>query len=170
MRDGMARALDVMHDISDGIRQLTELLQAPTPTEQSQDVSESLLLSVKGLAALVGTSEASLYSLRSTGKGPPVTRVGSRVYFQRVDVDAWLREQREYPETTRPWRDAFLPGRIGFTVPRSSVRGRHEYCAGSHTEPLAASKYSGRAVCRSCRDDVLVNRDGLLRKHDPKSW
>jgi excisionase family DNA binding protein len=165
--DGLARALDVLHDISDELRQLSErtpLAQPETPA--APDSPASALLSIDDLAEYLGTSPGFIRSLRSTGKGPTVTKIGSRVFFHRSDVDAWLRDARE-PDTepTRPWRGAYLPGRVGWNVPRSSEPQTRPWCAGSNTEPLAASRYTGRAVCRVCRDDVLVNRDGRLRKH-----
>ena len=63
---------------------------------------EALLLLVKGHAEVLGNSKASIYGLRSTDKLPPVTWIGSRVYFQRADVDTWLREQRDERDITRP--------------------------------------------------------------------
>jgi predicted DNA-binding transcriptional regulator AlpA len=171
--DALARMLDVLHDISDGVRALAESTARQTPAVQSEAPGAGLpqLLSVKGLADLLGVSTSAVYSLRATGNAPPVTRLGARLYFNREDVTAWLREQRQDPESgTRLWREAYIPGRVGSRLPRSSERKPRSYCAGSNTEPMAASRWSGRAVCQVCRDDVLVNRDGRLRKHYPRSW
>ena len=170
--DGLARMIDVLHDISDGIQQLVEAsAHAPTPVAAEQESNAPQLFSVRGLAEHLGVSPSVIYGLRTTGDGPVSTKLGSRLYFHRDDVAAWLSEQRQDPGTaTRPWRGSHLPGRIGSTIPRSSEPLKRTYCTGSHTEPMAASKYSGRAVCRVCRDDVIVNRDGRLRKHYPRGW
>jgi len=116
-------------------------------------------------------SASTVRGIRASGNAPTATKVGGRLFFQPDDVDAWLAEQRENRgDTTKPWRQAFLPGRIGSGLPRSSEPEKRAWCTGSHTEPLAASKWTGRAVCRVCNDDVMVNRNGLLRKHYPRWW
>lgn len=166
--DALARMLDVLHDVSDAVRELGLRIEggrsappdaAPVPREGP------ILLSVAGLTEYLGVSASTIRGLRSSGRGPVATTVGRRVFFQQADVDAWLSEQRTIVESTQPWRTAYTPGRVGGSLPRSS--GSAPYCSGSNTEPLAASRYSGRGVCRVCRDDVLVNKDGRVRKHRP---
>lgn len=168
--DGLARMLDVLHAISDGLRALSSALaradktKPPPPAMPRQDTK--LLFSIGDLAHLLGVPVGTIRNLRHRGKAPTVTKVGGRLMFQRTDVDTWLAEQREEEtEDTSRWRAAHLPGRIGSSIPRSTQP--YPYCSGSHTEPMAASRYSGRGVCRVCRDDVVVNRDGRLRKHRP---
>lgn len=170
--NGMARTLDVLHDISDHLQRLTELLgreRQPTPPGLPEE-PEGVLLSVNRLAEYLGITPAAVRNLQVGGKGPSVTRVGSRVYFHRDDVAHWLARIRPEENAGRPWRGAYLPGRIGSTFPSSSERSKQAYCSGSHTEPRSASPYSGRAVCRACGDHVLVNNNGLLRKHYPRGW
>lgn len=164
MLDGLARIHTVLHDISDGIRELID--STPQPAPAATDTVAPQLMSVAALAEHLGLSRSAVYALRSAGHAPPETRLGSRVLFQRADVDAWLAELRSPRSSgTQRWSAAHLSGRIGSAHPASSAPA--PYCTGSHTEPLAASQYSGRVVCRVCRDDVLVNRDGRTRKHRP---
>lgn len=47
-----------------------------------------------GYAAYIGISEATAYTWRSRGLGPRTYRVGNKVYADRVDLDAWLNEQK----------------------------------------------------------------------------
>lgn len=172
--EGMNRMLQVLHDVSDGIVELNRTVRELTATVKSTPTPQPAtsgadLLSIDELADLLGTTANGIRQLRYRRKAPPATKVGNRVRFRRADVDAWLAEQREPPvPTTRPWRTAALGGRIGHDVPRSTEQPG--WCAGSHTEPYAASAYIGRAVCRACGDDVLVNQTGLLRKHRPRDW
>lgn len=163
--DGLARMHSVLHDISDGVRELRQAIERERTVVTSTEVERPLLMSVAGLAEHLGLSPSAVYALRSAGHAPPVTKVGSRVFFQRADVDSWLAGLRNVQSDTTPWSNAFLPGRIGSSMPRSSAPA--PYCSGSNTEPLAASRYSGRVVCRVCRDDVMVNKDGRTRKHRP---
>jgi excisionase family DNA binding protein len=168
MLDGLARIHTVLHDISDGVRELRQaIVQQRSPQKPaSADVSEPRLMSVAGLAEHLGLSPSAVYALRASGHAPPVTKVGSRVFFQRTDVDAWLAGLRDdHGPATLRWSNTSLPGRIGSSTPRSSAPP--PYCSGSNTEPRAASRFSGRVVCRVCRDDVLVNKDGRTRKHQP---
>lgn len=172
MLDGLARLHAVMHDISDGVQKLVALLQdleRPAPTPATEAAPTRLLFSVDDLADLLGVTASTVRGLRASGQGPTVTKIGRRVFFRREDVEGWLEEQR-MPAVglAGAWRDNWLPGRIGSSVPLTSERP--DYCSGSHSEPLSASRYSGRGVCRVCRDDVLVNRDGRLRKHHRSGW
>jgi predicted DNA-binding transcriptional regulator AlpA len=171
--DGMGRMLDVLHDISDGVRRLVEADVRPIPTVTPTEPQESAqqLLSVSQLAEFLGVPQNSVRGMRASGSGPPVTKIGSRVFFHRKDIEPWLEKQREaQPDWTQPWRGAYMPGRVGSNIPRSSEPAKREWCDGSNTEPLAASRYQGRSVCRACKDDVMVNRDGRLRKHHPRWW
>lgn len=171
VRDGMSRILDVLHDISDGIRTLQQPIGSAQESEPPTELDGPALLSVKDLAGELGITTSAVHNLRYSGNAPVVTKLGGRIYFQRADVDQWLRRQRQTPEdNTQPWRGSFMPGRIGSNLPRSSDPLKRAWCSGSHTEPMAASKYTGRGVCRACKDDDLVNRDGRLRKHYPRWW
>jgi len=169
--DGLARMLDVLHDISDAVRELAAVPPERSTSTDSEPDTLPLLLSVTTLADALGVSPSTVRSFRASGHGPRPTKVGGRLFFHRDDVDTWLQELRPADESqTRPWRNTLLPGRIGSGLPASSGPQKREYCSGSHTEPMAASQYSGRAVCRACKDHVLVNKDGRLRKHFPGLW
>src|SRR4051812_28413121 len=102
----MARMLDVLHDISDGVQQLVAAsAHTPTPAPIDPDANVPQLLSVRGLAEHLGVSPGVIYGLRTTGDGPVVTKLGNRVYFHRDDVAEWLARQRDDPgPATRPWR------------------------------------------------------------------
>jgi excisionase family DNA binding protein len=167
----------VLHDISDGVRELSTNLKQATPAAPSPPPGDQgdtkLLVTVAELATMTGLSKSSIYQLRYTRDGPVPTKVGGRLLFHRDDVAAWLETQREPADESdriRPWRESWTPGRIGQGHPRSSEPVKAPWCRGSGTEPMAASRYAGRAVCRDCRDDVLVNKDGRLRKHHPRGW
>lgn len=169
--DGLARMLDVLHDISDAVRELAAVPPERSTSSDPERETLPLLLSVTSLADALGVSPSTVRSFRASGHGPRPTKVGGRLFFHRDDVETWLQELRPADEArTRPWSGALLPGRIGSSLPVSSAPQKRAYCAGSHTEPMAASRYSGRAVCRACKDDVLVNKDGRLRKHFPGPW
>lgn len=169
---GMQRILDVLHDISDGVREIQATLAArpaetatPSPAE-----GEPLLLSIADAADFTGIKQGSLRTLCDASHGPPTVRIGKRIYLPRADLELWLDEARHDPRPeAAPWRTSFTPGRIGGSVVKASPVDR-SWCAGSHTEPTAASQYHGRGLCRVCRDDVLINRNGLLRKHRRPSW
>jgi predicted DNA-binding transcriptional regulator AlpA len=164
--DALARMLDVLHDLSDAVREAVQRIDQLDTRSRERPAADSApaLLSVADLAAELGISAATVRNLRAAGHGPRGTRIGNRIFFQRDDIAEWLQGTREDERgVTAPWRSSYLPGRIGSAVPPSSEPA--PWCAGSHTEPLAASRYTGRAVCRVCGDDILVNRDGRLRKH-----
>ena len=73
--------------------------------------------------------------------------------------------KRHYPTPmTAPWRTSYAGQGLGANLPRSTPAPLPSF-KGSHREPSAASVYSGRGICRVCRDDVLINRNELLRKH-----
>ncbi len=167
MLDGLARILDVLHDISDSA---STLVVRPTVAKESDSpVSPTAipkLYTAKELAELLGVSRSTVYSWRDSGHGPTATKVGSVLRYQQADVDEWLAECREREAAVpQPWRDAFTQGRVGSSHPASSEVAEKPWCKGSHSEPRAASQFTGRGVCRACGDDVLINRDGRLRKH-----
>src|SRR5436190_24232578 len=97
--DGMSRMLDVLHDISDSVRQLAEAevnraaVDIPPPARPEKDRPQ--LLSVDDLAELLGVTPGTVRSLRSSREAPVATKVGRRVFFDRGDVDEWLRQRRE---------------------------------------------------------------------------
>lgn len=169
---GMQRILDVLHDISDGVRDIRTAIDAaqPSTTDSGESEPGPILLSISGAAALTGIKEGSFRRLCDSSYGPVTVRVGRRIYVRRTDLEAWLDEARHDPTpASAPWRTSFTPGRIGASVVEAGPVDR-SWCAGSHTEPSTASPYHGRGLCRVCRDDVLINRDGRLRKHRRPSW
>ncbi|CAN5531588.1 hypothetical protein BH10ACT1_BH10ACT1_33510 [soil metagenome] len=166
--DGLARMHDVLRDISETLQHVQgELTRPPaTPADPAADIP--VLFSIPALSKALGLPRSAIEALVRATTGPVVTMVGERKYFHRDDVQHWLEQQRQPRNLTdHDRRTAWLPGRIGATVLTSSAQAKRAYCAGSNTEPLSKSKYSGRAVCRECRDDVIVNNDGRLRKHSP---
>lgn len=170
---GLDRILAVLHDISDNTRELlrgnSERPAETADTERTE--SPQAMLSIDDLAEILGVSRTTVYGLRYRGEGPPSVKVGRSIRYDRREVDTWLEERREpQPGGTRPWKGAYLPGRIGSGVPASSEPPAVRTCTGSHTEPTAASEYSGRGICRECGDHVIVNKDGRLRKHRPRWW
>jgi len=169
---GMQRILDVLHDISDGVQELQTTLgeqrvpSAPMPSAGA----EPLLLSIADAAELLGIKPGSFRTLCDASHGPPTVRIGKRIYLRRTDLERWLDEARHDPQPeAMPWRSGFTRGGIGSSITKPALVDR-SWCAGSHTEPTAASQYHGRGLCRVCRDDVLINRNGLLRKHRRPSW
>jgi excisionase family DNA binding protein len=87
----------------------------------SEDDSK-LLFSIEDLAEQLGVPVGTVRSLRATGRAPTATKVGKRLFFQRNDIDAWLKRQCELDvEMSQPWRESFMPGRIGSSVPRSTA-------------------------------------------------
>lgn len=176
--DALDRMHQVLHDISDSVGDLAAQAVKGAPADSpvraapGSEPPEKLLFTVQGLAAMTGLSRSAIYQLRHANEGPVPTKVGSRLFFHRDDIAAWLDRHRQNADDsdTRPWREGWMPGRIGRSHPRSSEPQMAPWCTGSHTEPMAASRYPGRNVCRICRGDVLVNRDGRLRKHHPRGW
>lgn len=169
---GMKRILDVLHDISDGVRELqTSLGEQRVPSASLPDAEEEpLLLSIADAAELTGIKPGSFRTLCDANHGPPTVRIGKRIYLRRTDLERWLDEARHDPQPEAvPWRSGFTRGGIGSSLAKPGPIDR-SWCAGSHTEPKAASQYHGRGLCRVCRDDVLINRNGLLRKHRRPSW
>jgi len=126
--DGMNRVLAVLHDVSDGVRDLAEAVRAleratqppppPTPAGRAE------FFSVGDLAELIGLSEGAVRNLRYRGKGPAATKVGGRLRFRRRDVEAWLAGEREAQEApTRPWKESWLGGGIGSGLARTTDPG-----------------------------------------------
>lgn len=67
------------------------------------DVAASPWLDVPGACAYLGLSKDALYKL--TARKPPAIplhRVGSRIWFKRDELDAWLDEHYEGPPQTAP--------------------------------------------------------------------
>lgn len=60
----------------------------------------STLLKPEEAAPLLRTTHHTLYVWRKAGKGPPYTRIGRKVYYEREVLDAWLAEQRSPPAKT----------------------------------------------------------------------
>ncbi len=169
---GMQRILDVLHDISDGVRDLQTTLSAQRPASSSlpSGEAEPLLLSIADAAELVGIKPGSFRTLCDASHGPPTVRIGKRIYLRRTDLEKWLDEARPDPRSEAlPWRSGLTRGGIGSTITKPAPVDR-PWCTGSHTEPKSASQYHGRGLCRVCRDDVLINRNGLLPKHRSPSW
>ncbi len=169
---GMQRSLEVLHDISDGVRELQTTLseqRAPGASMPSAE-AEPLLLSIADAAELIGIKPGSFRALCDASQGPPTVRIGKRIYLRRTDLERWLDEARHDPQPEAvPWRSGFTRSGIGSTIAKAAPVDR-SWCVGSHTEPKASSQYYGRGLCRVCRDDVLINRTGLLRKHRPPTW
>lgn len=131
---GMARILDVLHDISDSLR----LLAPPDRTGPSDELQEAedatLRLTVDEAAALLGLSPVSLRSAIAAGHGPPITLIGRRIFISRTDLRLWLKASRqEVPASEIPWRSAHLPGQIGARVPSAAARSERTSCSGSRT-------------------------------------
>lgn len=172
--DGMARMLDVLHDISDQLQILkSQGRQRPTPLPQrpESDDRQPVLMSVDALAEHLGITANAVRGLQVGDRGPIITRIGRRIYYHRVDVERWLDQMRLRPDDEfRSWRGSHPPGRIGSRLPASSARPERPWCEGSHSEPIAAGRYHGRGTCRLCKDEVLINKDGRLRQHHARSW
>jgi hypothetical protein len=71
--DGVALMMDVLHDISDGVRQIAEVTNRPT-TDARISEGQRPMLSIDELAELLGISGSSVRSLRWSGKGPIATK------------------------------------------------------------------------------------------------
>jgi len=169
---GLQRILDVLHDISDGVRDLQTTSRAPSicPPEMLPAESGPILFSIAEAAELTGIKSGSLRNLCAGTHGPVTVRIGRRIFIRRTDLERWLEDSLHDPQpTSAPWRSTYTPGRMGSSLATTAPSDR-SWCAGSHTEPSAASQYHGRGLCRACRDDVLINSDGRLRKHRRPSW
>lgn len=56
------------------------------------------LLTTEEAAALLRLNPLTLYRWRKAEKGPPFTRVGARIYYEREMLERWLVENRHQPE------------------------------------------------------------------------
>jgi excisionase family DNA binding protein len=174
--DGMARTLDVLHDVSDQLQRIAALLtdalqRNPDERQPATSSSSPALLTIDDLAEHLGVTAIVVRRLTADGRSPATTRIGRRVYFQRADVERWLAGLRSSSDEPggRVWSDTITPGRIGERLAATSSPAQ-SWCGGSHTEPLGASAYPGRGKCRVCHDDVLINNNGTLRKHAARAW
>ena len=88
----------------EGARQLARLLlgelpahlanTAPTATATSKGMpGADRLLDVSEVAAALGISKSSVYSMRYVGEAPPAIKLGNRLRWRRSDVEAWLAAQ-----------------------------------------------------------------------------
>ena len=55
---------------------------------------ERLLLTTQEAAALLDVHPATLAAWRSTARGPAFIKLGSKVGYDRQDIDAWLDRNR----------------------------------------------------------------------------
>ena len=93
----LQRILDVLHDVSDGIRELRESVEAQRRGREisaSSDSAEPLLLSIDEAAELIGIGSASMRRLCDASYGPPTVRIGRRIFLQRRDLEHWLERAR----------------------------------------------------------------------------
>lgn len=56
-------------------------------------------LTTEELAGELKTPTATLRYWRAAGKGPRYFKAGKRVLYRREDVDAWISEQIQTPQT-----------------------------------------------------------------------
>lgn len=49
------------------------------------------------VSAMTGIPRGTLRWWRSAGTGPPVVRIGSRVYYEAAVVEEWIRNHRQNP-------------------------------------------------------------------------
>ena len=52
---------------------------------------ETLLIDVKGVAAMLGVHRASVFKLRNTGRMPPPLRILGAVRWRRREIEDWVR-------------------------------------------------------------------------------
>ena len=64
------------------------------PVEQTPGAPIGVRLSVDGAADYLGVSVSFLNKARLTGNGPVFLKLGSRVAYERADLDSWLRSRR----------------------------------------------------------------------------
>ncbi|MCM8594264.1 helix-turn-helix domain-containing protein [Accumulibacter sp.] len=63
-------------------------------------ISEEDILTLQELSAWLKISERTLYGYAQKGIIPGI-KIGSAWRFRRVDIDAWLEEQRKLTESSR---------------------------------------------------------------------
>jgi excisionase family DNA binding protein len=59
-----------------------------------QPLTDRPYLSTRQLAEFLGLSKVTIELWRRQGRGPAHIRLGSRVVYARVDIDAWLAAHR----------------------------------------------------------------------------
>lgn len=162
--DGMARLLDVLHDIS---ASLQIIATKPDPSVAAPDPSDEkppALLGVKEAAAILGVSVGTLnkWRLPYALNGPPAIKIGTRVRYRHADIETWLNQQVERPhEPSRAWRSE-PQGRIGSTVKKPIRKVR---CPGSSTDPTSVDQF-GLGTCSQCHSTSLaVTEKGKLYRH-----
>ena len=64
-------------------------------TRRSLFEQDDSLLDADHFADLLGMTRKALYNARHAGQLPPPIKIGSRLRWQRSDVDAWLDNCRE---------------------------------------------------------------------------
>lgn len=52
------------------------------------------LLTIQGVADLLGVSRQTIYNWMESGTSPPFLRVGGRTLFQRGEVETWKKRKR----------------------------------------------------------------------------
>jgi len=55
-------------------------------------MSESLLLTVKEVAEMLGLSERTVYRLADVGKMPRPVKIGAAVRWRKKELDTWIEE------------------------------------------------------------------------------
>lgn len=68
------------------------LLMEATPEIASE------FMTVDQLSAYIKIEPGTIYNWKQLGLGPRRTKVGKRVLFAKVDVDAWIAEQNKAAE------------------------------------------------------------------------
>lgn len=58
------------------------------------------LMTVQELAAYIGYEVSSVYNFKQNGRGPRMTKVGSRVRYRKSDVDTWIADQNKSEEAS----------------------------------------------------------------------
>ena len=61
----------------------------------ASDDPQDELLDLAQLCAMLKITKGAAYRQRSTGTGPPCSRVGKHLRFRRGDVNAWLEAKKK---------------------------------------------------------------------------
>ena len=74
------------------------LPETPAPASPDSDVTDRFppWMDTPTAAAYLSATKRQLESWRSLGSGPPHVKVGRRVRYNRIDLDAWMRLERKY--------------------------------------------------------------------------